>query len=91
MNEPDLSVFKLAAIIRARAIAAIRVMDTSLVSAFIGAQVGEMQLAVASRLARMNAPGMASPLSQLLDAADQSANSLANVAAGIGTNLDVSA
>ena len=66
-------------------------MDTSLISAFIGAQVGEMQLAVAARLARMNAPDMVSSVSQLVDAADQSANSLANVAAGIGTNLDVSA
>jgi hypothetical protein len=66
-------------------------MDTSLISAFFGAQVGEMQLAVAARLARMNAPDMVSSVSQLVDAADQSANSLANVAAGIGTNLDVSA
>jgi hypothetical protein len=66
-------------------------MDTSLISAFFGAQVGEMQLAVAARLARMNAPDMVSSVSRLVDAADQSANSLANVAAGIGTNLDVSA
>jgi hypothetical protein len=66
-------------------------METSLISAFLGAQVGEMQLAVAARLARMNAPGTASSVSQLINAADQSANSLANVAAGIGTNLDVSA
>lgn len=50
-----------------------------------------MQLAVAARLARMNAPDMAAPVSQLINAADQSANSLANAAAGIGTNLDVSA
>jgi hypothetical protein len=67
------------------------VMETSLISAFIGAQVGEMELAVAASLARMNAPDMASPISQLVNAANQSANSLANVAAGLGTNLDVSA
>jgi hypothetical protein len=66
-------------------------MSTSLISAFIGAQVGEMQLAVAARLVRMNTPDMASSVSQLVSAADQSANSLANAAAGIGTNLDVSA
>jgi hypothetical protein len=66
-------------------------METSLISAFIGAQVGEMELAVAASLARMNAPDMASPISQLVNAANQSANSLANVAAGLGTNLDVSA
>jgi hypothetical protein len=66
-------------------------MDTSLISAFIGAQVGEMQLAVAARLARMGDPNSGSSIAQLIDAADQSANSLANVAAGLGTNLDVSA
>jgi hypothetical protein len=66
-------------------------METNLISAFIGAQVGEMQLAVAASLAHINAPEMASPISQLVDAANQSANSLANVAANIGTNLDVSA
>jgi hypothetical protein len=66
-------------------------MDTSLISAFIGAQVGEMQLAVAARLARMNSVNNGSSIAQLVDAANQSANSLANVAAGIGTNLDVSA
>jgi hypothetical protein len=65
-------------------------MDTSLISAFVGAQVGEMQLAVAARLARMNTNN-ASSVAQLIDAAEQSAAPLANVAAGIGTNLDVSA
>lgn len=67
------------------------IMETSLISAFIGAEVGEMQLAVAARLARMDDPDMGSAVSQLANAADQSANSLANVAAGIGTNLDISA
>jgi len=66
-------------------------METSLISAFLGAQVGEMQLAVAARLTRMNAPETASSVSQLIDAADQSANPLANVAAGIGASLDISA
>jgi len=65
-------------------------MDTSLISAFIGAQVGMVQLAVASRLASMDTNN-ASSIAQLIDAAQQSAVSLANVAAGIGTNLDVSA
>jgi hypothetical protein len=68
-----------------------RIMDTSLISALIGAQVGEMQLAVAARLAHIDAPGTASPISQLVNAANQSADALANVAADIGTNLDVSA
>ena len=73
------------------------VMNTSLISAFIGAQVGMLQLAVAARLANMDTgvAGLdadnASSIAQLVGAADQSANSLANVAANIGTNLDISA
>jgi hypothetical protein len=65
-------------------------MDLSLVSAFVGAQTGMLQLAVAARLARMNA-NQGSSVANLVDAAQQSFNPLANVAAGIGTNLDVSA
>ncbi len=69
-----------------------RVMDmVSLASAILGAQTGEMQIAVAARLARMGNPDSGSSIVQLLGAADQSANSLANVAAGLGGNLDISA
>ena len=63
----------------------------SLISALIGAQTGEMQLAVAARLARMGDPANGSSITQLVGAADQSTDSLANVAAGLGTNLDISA
>ncbi len=63
---------------------------TSLITAFMGAQTGMMQLAVAASLARMNADEGASVV-KLIDAAQQSIDPLANVAAGIGTNLDVSA
>lgn len=49
-----------------------------------------LQLAVAARLERMNADD-ASSVVKLIDAAQQNANSLANVAAGVGTNLDISA
>jgi hypothetical protein len=63
---------------------------TSLITAFMGAQTGMMQLAVAASLARMNADQSASVV-KLVDAAQQSLDPLANVAAGIGTNLDVSA
>ncbi len=63
---------------------------TSLVTAMLGAQTGMLQLAVAARLARMNADQGAS-VAKLIDAAQQNASSLANVAGGIGTNLDVSA
>jgi hypothetical protein len=68
-------------------------MDTSLISAFFGAQVGMMQLAVAGDLARMDSSdpysSNSSSIAQLTGAADQSANTLANVAAGIGTTVDM--
>ena len=63
---------------------------TSLVSALVGAQTGMMQLAVAARLARMNADN-GSSIVKLIDAARQNASSPANVAVGVGTNLDVTA
>jgi len=62
----------------------------SLITAILGAQTGMIQLAVAGRLARMDANQGAS-IAKLIDAANQNANSLANVAETIGTNLDVSA
>ena len=65
-------------------------MDLSLVTAIMGAQIGMMQLAVAARLARMNADQGAS-VANLVNAAQQNFGPLANVAAGIGTNLDVTA
>jgi hypothetical protein len=65
-------------------------MDTSLISAFAGAQTGMLQLAVAARLMRINANEGAS-IAKLVDAAQQSIAPLTNVAANIGTNLDVSA
>lgn len=64
---------------------------TSLLSALLGAQTGMLQLAVAARLARMNNADNGSSVVKLIDAAQQNANSLTNVAAGVGTNLDVSA
>ena len=63
----------------------------SLASALIGVQTGEMQLAVAARLARMGDPSNSSSISQLVGAADQNTNTLANVAASLGTNLDITA
>jgi hypothetical protein len=63
---------------------------TTLITALVGAQTGMVQLAVAARLERMNADQGAS-VAKLIDAAQQSIDLLANVAAGIGTNLNVSA
>ncbi len=62
----------------------------SLISALVGAQTGMLQLAVAARLERMHADHAGSVV-KLIDAAQQNINSLANVAAGVGSNLDVTA
>jgi hypothetical protein len=62
----------------------------SIASAIIGAQVGQTQLAVAAKILKMNAEQEASVV-KLLDAAQANFNNLATVAAGIGTNLDISA
>jgi hypothetical protein len=64
--------------------------DASLVSAFIAARMGQVQLALAAKMLRMNADAVQSA-GQLIDAAQQSMDRLANVAAGVGTALDVSA
>jgi hypothetical protein len=64
--------------------------DVGLASAFIAARMGQVQLAVAGRMLRMNADA-AQSVAKLIDAAQQSMDRLANVAGGVGTNLDVSA
>ena len=50
----------------------------------------KLSLGVAARLMRMNADQGAAVV-KLIDAAQQNIDPLANVAAGIGTNLNVSA
>ena len=64
-------------------------MDMSLVTAALGAQTGLTQLALANSMLKMNTQN-ASSVVKLIGAAQQSMNSLANVAPGIGTNLDIS-
>lgn len=64
-------------------------MDMSLVTAALGAQAGLTQLALANSMLKMNTQN-ASSVVKLIDAAQQSMNSLANVGPGIGTNLDIS-
>jgi hypothetical protein len=61
----------------------------ALATAFIGAQVGRVQLAVAAKLLQMDAANEQSVVG-LIDAAQQNMDRLANVAAGIGGNLDIS-
>jgi hypothetical protein len=66
-------------------------MDTaSIAAAFIAAQAGQVQTAVAAKILRMNADSAANVV-KLLEAAQQNFNSLANVASGVGGNLNVSA
>jgi len=65
-------------------------MDTGLISALFSAQIGGFQLAVAARLARTDTDNSAQ-VTQLVDAAQQNFAPLANVAAGVGANLDISA
>jgi hypothetical protein len=60
----------------------------ALASAMIAARVGEVQLAIAARMLRMSADAAASA-GKLIDAAEQNADRLANVAAGIGSQLDL--
>ena len=67
----------------------------SLLSAFFSAQVGRLQLAVAARLARADPnssinPDVGPSVTKLVDAAQQSVQLLANAAAKLGTNLDIS-
>jgi len=60
---------------------------TSLAAALAGAQMSNVQMAIAAKMLRMNADA-ASGIVQVLDAAQQNLASLANVAAGIGQNLN---
>ncbi|MPZ39925.1 MAG: hypothetical protein GEU95_18075 [Rhizobiales bacterium] len=65
-------------------------MDTgALATAFIGAKTAQVQMAVAAKMMRMNADA-ASSIVQVLEAAQQNMDKLANVSAGIGQNLDIS-
>jgi hypothetical protein len=65
-------------------------MDLSLVTAALGAQTGLTQLALAGSMLKMNTQNAASVV-KLIDAAQQNMNPLANVAPGVGTNLDIAA
>jgi hypothetical protein len=66
-------------------------MDMSLVTAVLGAQTGALQMQVAATIMKSNLDAEKSSVLTLLGAGGQSASSLANVAAGIGGNLDISA
>ncbi len=63
----------------------------SMVSGLLAAQAGNTQMQVAATLLKSNADSEKSAVLTLLGAAQQNASSLANVGAGIGGNLDVTA
>jgi hypothetical protein len=65
-------------------------MDMSLVTAALGAQSGLTQISLATSMLKMNAD-MGASVVKMIDGAQETMNSLANVAAGIGTNLDITA
>ena len=54
----------------------------ALASAFVGAKMAEVQMAVAARMLRINADAAASVV-QVIDAAQQNMDRLANVAAAL--------
>ena len=60
----------------------------SIAAAFVAAQASQVQTAVAAKMLKMNADSAANVV-KLLDAAQQNFSSLANVATGIGGNLDI--
>jgi len=62
----------------------------SIAAAFVGAQAAQLQTAVAAKMLKMNASASADT-AKLLEAAQQNFNQLANVANGIGGNLDITA
>jgi hypothetical protein len=66
-------------------------MDMSLVTAALGAQAGALQMNVAATMMKSNLDAEKSSVLTLLGADSQNGSSLANVAAGVGGNLDISA
>jgi hypothetical protein len=61
----------------------------SIATALVGAQMSGAQMAIATRMLRMNADN-AAPIVQVLNTAQQNMASLANVASGIGQSLNIS-
>ena len=65
-------------------------MDVAALAAtLVGAQLGQVQIAVAARLARMSADQDAS-VASLVAAGQQNLDRLASVAAGVGQRIDIS-
>jgi hypothetical protein len=65
-------------------------MIASIAAAFVAAEVGQLQQAAAAKMMQMNGNASADT-AKLLDAAQQNFIRLANVASGVGANLDITA
>ena len=63
----------------------------SMVSSLLAAQAGNAQMQVAATIMKSNADSEKSAVLTLLGAGQQNTSSLANVGAGIGGNLNVTA
>jgi hypothetical protein len=63
----------------------------SMVTGILAAQAGNTQMQVATAIMKSNADAEKSAVQTLLGAGGQNASSLANVGAGIGGNLNISA
>jgi len=61
---------------------------SSLAAAMVGAQMGRVQIAAAAKMMKMNADNAAS-IVQMIEAAQQNLGKVANAAAGLGQNLDI--
>jgi hypothetical protein len=63
---------------------------TSLASAMVSSQASQMQTLMAAKMMKMNANAEGA-IAQVLEAAQQNMQSLANVAAGVGQNVNITA
>jgi hypothetical protein len=63
----------------------------SMVTGLLAAQAGKVQMQVAATIMKSNADAEKSAVQTLLGAAQQNMSSLANVGAGIGGSLDMTA
>lgn len=66
-------------------------MDISLISAALGAQTGALQTQMAAKILKSNMNMQRDTVLTLLNAGQESAASLANVASGVGGNVNISA
>jgi hypothetical protein len=63
----------------------------AMVTGLLAAQAGKVQMQVAATILKSNADAEKSAVQTLLGGAQQNLSSLANLGAGIGSNLDIAA